>query len=576
MRVFKSIFVLSFAFINVICQSAEFNYQGQISLVKNGENFSQASGDFKFAIVDDSGERSYWSNDSSSINGNEPLSSVKVIFPDKNGVFSVTLGAAPMTKIPDSLFPVKDAYLRIWFSSDGQNFDLLEPDEKFTSVPYSIRAKVADSIADKSIDIGSLSSDFAGMTLVSDDPKDEKLLNFGFGKFGTINAKPWISASNINEPPPLIGHSSISYGEESSESYQMLIWGGSPLKNRLTNSGWIYNAASDIWSEVSLLDAPTPRINHTASIYRDNMIIWGGADVDGNVLSGGGIYNIKSDEWLDSTSLKTSFRLLVPRKNHTALVIGNKFLVWGGENDFDLVTGGGVYSFLTKEWKPINSEPGESPQKRKNHAALVISGKYLFIWGGESENGPLNDGWIYDPTTDKWAKLNYLNLVPIARSNHTATLIDDSIFIIGGKDINGEPINNGFKLDIDFNNNQIGQKDNIIADVVSLSENNALKPVYDHSASFTGDEILLFGGRLKNGFSRYGYAYDYKQDKWRYLNSKGGIIGRTDHTAAWSGQNLIIFGGLAYLNNQTGAFPSRISRTKLLDPQKTWHLYRKK
>ena len=91
-----------------------------------------------------------------------------------------------MTKIPDSLFPVKDAYLRIWFSSDGQNFDLLEPDEKFTSVPYSIRAKVADSIADKSIDIGSLSSDFAGMTLVSDDPKDEKLLNFGFGKFGTI------------------------------------------------------------------------------------------------------------------------------------------------------------------------------------------------------------------------------------------------------------------------------------------------------------------------------------------------------------------------------------------------------
>ena len=86
MRVFKSIFVLSFAFINVICQSAEFNYQGQISLVKNGENFSQASGDFKFAIVNESGERSYWSNDSSSINGNEPLSSVKVIFPDKNGV----------------------------------------------------------------------------------------------------------------------------------------------------------------------------------------------------------------------------------------------------------------------------------------------------------------------------------------------------------------------------------------------------------------------------------------------------------------------------------------------------------
>ena len=155
-------------------------------------------------------------------------------------------------------------------------------------------------------------------------------------------------------------------------------------------------------------------------------------------------------------------------------------------------------------------------------------------------------------------------------------MIDDSIFIIGGKGINGEPINNGFKLNIDFNDNPIGQKDKINADVVSLSENNAPKPVYDHSASFTGDEILLYGGRLKNGFSRYGYAYDYKQDKWRYLNSNGGIIGRTDHTAAWSGQNLIIFGGLAYLNNQTGAFPSRISRTKLLDPQKTWHLYRKK
>ena len=164
--------------------SLEISYQGRISN-NNDENvnFTSSSGFFKFAIVDSTGEITFWSNDSSSLNGEEPASYVLVPFPEKNGVFQVALGSSPMTPLNSSVFTNTETYLRIWFSEDSNKFDLLEPDEKITAVAYSFNSKIAETVVDSSLQLNKLSNEFSGMTMVSESPNDQKLRDLGFVNF---------------------------------------------------------------------------------------------------------------------------------------------------------------------------------------------------------------------------------------------------------------------------------------------------------------------------------------------------------------------------------------------------------
>ena len=98
---------------------------------------------------------------------------------------------------------------------------------------------------------------------------------------------------------------------------------------------------------------------------------------------------------------------------------------------------------------------------------------------------------------------------------------------------------------------------------------------YDHTANWTGVEMLIFGGEKNNGVTNSGYAYDLLKDSWRSLTTRGNIIPRTRHTSEWTGNQLIVFGGLTSSNSNLTSKKYRISNTQLLDPQRTWHLYRK-
>jgi hypothetical protein len=67
------------------------------------------------------------------------------------GLFSVPLGdtsLAGMTRpLDEAVFTVTNTYLRVWFSQSGAagTFEPLEPNQRFTSVPYALRAKYADN-----------------------------------------------------------------------------------------------------------------------------------------------------------------------------------------------------------------------------------------------------------------------------------------------------------------------------------------------------------------------------------------------------------------------------------------------
>ena len=132
------------------------NYAGQVAV--DGEAF-EGNGLFKFAIINDSGSTTYWSNDGTSTAGSEPTASVSVSI--SGGLYSILLGNSAiqgMNAIDSSVFQDHaDAKLRVWFNDGTNGFQQLTPDRPFASVPYAM-ASGASTIQDGSITRSKLES----------------------------------------------------------------------------------------------------------------------------------------------------------------------------------------------------------------------------------------------------------------------------------------------------------------------------------------------------------------------------------------------------------------------------------
>ncbi len=121
------------------------NFQGLIKA--DGGNFD-GTGYFKFALVDDTGSATHWSNDGSSSAGGEPTTATPLAVED--GILSVNLGETSRGMLPISpaTFDDRRNYLRIWFDEDGvPPFTQLTPDQQIVSVGYAMMAaRVADGV----------------------------------------------------------------------------------------------------------------------------------------------------------------------------------------------------------------------------------------------------------------------------------------------------------------------------------------------------------------------------------------------------------------------------------------------
>ncbi|MBN1516680.1 right-handed parallel beta-helix repeat-containing protein [Candidatus Sumerlaeota bacterium] len=110
-------------------QEVEFNYNGRVK--HNGTPFD-GTGYFKFALVNQNGQTTYWSNDSTSVTGSEPSGYIESQVID--GFFNVAIGDT-LTGM-DPLIPTvfnedERIYLRVWFSHDiGAPFQRLNPDRR--------------------------------------------------------------------------------------------------------------------------------------------------------------------------------------------------------------------------------------------------------------------------------------------------------------------------------------------------------------------------------------------------------------------------------------------------------------
>jgi N-acetylneuraminic acid mutarotase len=301
---------------------------------------------------------------------------------------------------------------------------------------------------------------------------------------------------------------------------EMIIWGGG------SNTGARYNPATDHWTATSTINAPSARSLHTALWTGTEMVIWGGWDGAGDDFNTGGKYNPTADVWTGTTTTNAP----VARSLHTAVWTGAEMIVWGGIAGVHSLNTGGRYNPDTDTWTP--SSTVDAPDGRTFHTA-VWTGSEMIVWGGALEGFDITStGGRYELSTDSWSATTMLN-APDPRYDHTAVWTGSEMIVWGGQLI-CPPCYSiaGWR----YNPNTDGW--------TATSVNNAPDGRAGHTAVWTGDEMIVWGGFNSNlGYLDTGSRYDPSADTWIATNIANAPAPRSGHTAVWTGSEMIVWGG---------------------------------
>jgi len=339
-------------------------------------------------------------------------------------------------------------------------------------------------------------------------------------------------------PTPRRYHAAVWTGSE------MIVWGGIAPADPLsyTNTGGKYDPSTDSWTPTTTMRAPTGREFPTAVWTGSEMIVWGGFSFDSSgehYWNTGGRYNPSTDSWVATSTINAPDG----RELHTAVWTGSAMIVWGGLDvlpnglPHDLNTGG-IYNPGTNSWTATSTAHAPSP--RDSHAA-VWTGSEMIIWGSGNDTS----GGRFNPNTNSWIATSTTN-APVSRSGAKAVWTGSEMIVWGGVAFVGP----GF---IYFDTG--GRYNPNTNSWTTTSTTNAPTARSGHTAVWTGSEMIVWGGHgdfdLLGYYFNTGGRYDPSTNSWTATSTVNAPDGRYRHTAVWTGNEMMVWGGILYSNTST-------------------------
>jgi len=212
------------------------------------------------------------------------------------------------------------------------------------------------------------------------------------------------------------------------------------------------------------------------------------------------------------------------REEHSVVWTGSEMIVWGGFGDGSFFDTGGRYDPSTDTWTPTSTTGAAAI--RKFHTAVWI-GTEMIVWGGRY----LDTGGLYDPSTDTWT-LTTTTGAPTGRNFHTAVWTGTEMIVWGGDTVPGAG-----------GETNTGARYNPSTDTwTTMTITEAPSPRKDHTAIWTGTEMIVWGGDTGSGVIGTGGRYNPSTDTWTSMTT-GTPSARDDHTAVWTGTEMIVWGG---------------------------------
>jgi N-acetylneuraminic acid mutarotase len=322
-------------------------------------------------------------------------------------------------------------------------------------------------------------------------------------------------------PSARAAHTAVWTGNE------MVVWGGDGFGG-IRRDGGRYDPATDSWRATSDVDAPIGRFYHSAVWTGAEMIVWGGA-TGWDPTASGARYAVDDDAWHPiSTDGAPAARLF-----HVAFWTGDEMIVWGGvggsPDAVEYFVDGGRYDPATDSWELM--APVDPPVPDRLWPVAVWTGTELAVWGaGLDAAGELVfAGRRYSPALDRWAAMS---------GGAPRELVDPATVWTGE-----EMIVFGEYRIIDV----VGGRYDPEADTWStMSVAGAPPPTWEQTAVWTGEHMIVWGGFAYNGeqarFMSVGGMYDPVANTWAWTPGTA-VEPRTQHTAVWTGDEMIVWGG---------------------------------
>jgi len=180
---------------------------------------------------------------------------------------------------------------------------------------------------------------------------------------------------------------------------------------------------------------------------------------------------------------------------------------------------------------------------------VVIDGK-IWIFGGRGK-AKLSDSWFagtslvytndlhcYDPATNEWLRYEPRGIGPSGRALHTATAVGRKMYIFGGANSTGSRNDTSgfcdlYELDIDT-----------MCWTECETKNTPPSPCYGHSATYIGDnKILFFGGKGYKVLNDI-HILDVLAKEWKQYAYAGNTLEcRWGHTATLHDTRVLLYGG---------------------------------
>ncbi|KAJ5751724.1 hypothetical protein N7520_008641 [Penicillium odoratum] len=283
------------------------------------------------------------------------------------------------------------------------------------------------------------------------------------------------------------------------------------------------------------------------------------ASKEGDIYMMGGLIDgstVKGDLWMIESSggsltcsqIATVSEGPGPRVGHASLLVGNAYIVFGGDtkiNETDALDDT-LYLLNTssRQWSRA-IPPGARPAGRYGHT-LNILGSKLYVFGGQVEGFFFNDLIAFDLNqlqnpANKWEVLVQNSheggppegQIPAARTNHTIVSHNDKLYLFGGT--------NGVRWfnDVWCFDPRAGAWAEI--DCVGFIPT----PREGHASALVGDVMYVFGGRTDEGIDLGDLsAFRISTRRWYSFQNMGPAPSpRSGHSMTAFGKQIIVMAG---------------------------------
>nr|XP_058162743.1 kelch domain-containing protein 3 [Dasypus novemcinctus] len=243
------------------------------------------------------------------------------------------------------------------------------------------------------------------------------------------------------------------------------------------------------------------------------------------------------------------------RVNHAAVAVGHRVYSFGGYcsgEDYETLRQIDVHIFnaVSLRWtklppvRPtVRGQAPVVPYMRYGHSTVLIDDT-VFLWGGRNDTeGACNVLYAFDVNTHKWSTPRVSGTVPGARDGHSACVLGRTMYIFGGYEQLADCFSNDIhKLDT-----------STMTWTLICTKGNPARWRDFHSATMLGSHMYVFGGRA----DRFGpfhsnneiycnriRVFDTRTEAWLDCPPTPVLPeGRRSHSAFGYNGELYIFGG---------------------------------